>query len=116
MVGPNETKKLTLLIGECRRTFGEPKRMRYLGSVFVFISLTSGVASAYYWYRSSKIKVSPAWKQDLDGDKEKNMMAWVAGNMIALTKSGIYNRTASLWATVAAVAAAAASAVSVLPK
>ncbi|MDR3793109.1 MAG: hypothetical protein P4L03_07000 [Terracidiphilus sp.] len=86
--------------------------MRYLGCVFAFISLISGVASTYYWYRSSEIKISPAWKPDIDENKEKNMMAWVVGNMIALTKSGRYNRNAALWATLAAVTAAAASTVS----
>jgi hypothetical protein len=88
--------------------------MRYLCCVFAVISLVSGVVSAYYWYRSSEIKISPAWKPDIDGDKEKNMMAWVVGNMIALTKSGRYNRIAALWATLAAVAAALASTASVV--
>jgi hypothetical protein len=66
--------------------------------------------------RSSRIKISPAWTPDIDGDREKNMMAWVTGNMIALTNSGKLNKNAALYATLAAVVDAAASAVSILTK
>ena len=109
-------RELTHELVGVRRKLGELKRMQCLGVVLAFISLISGVVSAYYWYRSSRIKISPAWEPDIDGDPGKNVMAWVPGNMIALTQSGRSNRSAALWATLAAVAAAATSAVSIFSK
>jgi hypothetical protein len=90
----------------------ELKKMWRVGCFLVLISSASGFVSAYYWYRSSRIRPSPAWKPEIDGDKDKNVMAWVTGNMIALNKSGSLNQTAALWAALAILSGAVASLIS----
>jgi hypothetical protein len=96
--------------------FEELKRMRCIGGFLAFISFFSGLASAYYWYLSSRVPVAPAWKPDIDEEKEKNQMAWVLGGLTALHKSGTLNKSAALWAALAVATGAAASTVSYFSK
>jgi hypothetical protein len=77
-----------------------------LGSAL--LSVVSGLVAAYYWYLASRVEISPAWPLDIHGDREKNVMGWVAGNMIAFTKSGKLNKRAARW-TALAVASSAIS-------
>lgn len=88
--------------------------MKLIGLAFALIALFSGLASAYYWYRASLVKITPAWKLEIEGDREKNMMGWVTGNMIAFRESGILNKRAALWTAVTVSSGAISSLLGVL--
>lgn len=80
--------------------------MKAIGLAFSLLSTASGFISAYYWYCASKVNISPAWELEIRGDREKNIMGWVTGNMIAFTKSGVLNKRASIWTAVTIALAA----------
>lgn len=40
--------------------------MDYAAIGFAMLGLGFGLAAAYYWYKSSQIKVNPGWKTPLD--------------------------------------------------
>jgi hypothetical protein len=88
--------------------------MKLASIFFAFASATAGFFAAYYWYRASQINISPAWELDPRGDRERNIMGWVTGNMIAFTKSGKMNRYAALWSAIAATFAGTSALVSSL--
>jgi hypothetical protein len=90
--------------------------MYCIGGVLAFVSFISGAFSARYWYLSSKIKSPPAWKLDIDRGNDWNVMSWVTGVMIALTKSGSLNKKAALYAALAVITGAAANFVSYFSK
>lgn len=78
--------------------------MKLIGIVFAVISSVAGLIAAYYWYRATKIGISPAWELVPSRESEtveKNIMGWVTGNMIAFTSSGKLNKYAALWTAVA---------------
>lgn len=74
--------------------------------VLATISLATGLISAYYWHQASKVKVSPAWEPEIRGDRERNVMAWVTGNMVAFTESGNLNKLAAWYAAIAVASGA----------
>ena len=82
--------------------------LTHISLVAALLSVISGRVGAYYWYLASRVEISPAWRLDIRGDSEKNVMGWVAGNMIAFTKSGKLNKRAAGW-TALAVASSAIS-------
>jgi hypothetical protein len=86
--------------------------MKSICLAFSILSALSGFISAYYWYLASKVTVTPAWELEIRGDREKNIMGWVAGNMIAFTKSGSLNRRASIWTAVTIALASISSVLS----
>jgi hypothetical protein len=88
--------------------------MKLIGLLFALIALFSGLVSAYYWYRASLVKIAPAWKLEIEGDREKNIMGWVTGNMIAFRESGILNKQAALWTAVTVLFGAISSLLGVL--
>jgi uncharacterized membrane protein len=69
--------------------------VKVIALVCAFISLITGLVAAYYWYRASKVGISPGWKLE-SGEAEKNIMGWVTGCMIAITASGKLNKLAAL--------------------
>ena len=77
--------------------------MKILSVVLSIMGFVSGMIAAHYWHAASRVAVSPAWELDIRGDVCKNIMGWVAGNMIAFKKSGELNRRAALWTAVAVV-------------
>jgi hypothetical protein len=92
-------------------TFIYQKQVIFLLAI---VSLISGLFSAFYWYRASKVIVSPAWKPKIRGDSEKNIMSWVAGNMAALTTSGKWNARAAVLAAIAVASGAIANCLSLI--
>jgi len=76
--------------------------------VLAFISLCAGLLSAYYWYRASKVGIAPAWTTET-GELDRNIMAWVAGCMVAFTASGNLNRSAAGWTALAVASGAIAN-------
>jgi hypothetical protein len=88
--------------------------MKLISFVLASVSLASGLASAYYWYLASRIEISPAWPLEARGDREKNVMGWVSGNMVAFTSSGKLNKSAACWTALAVASGALANFVSIL--
>jgi hypothetical protein len=80
--------------------------------IFSISSIIAGVRAAYLWYRASEIKISTAWKTEIRGDHEKNIMAWVTGTMNAFNQSGKLNKQAALWTAASVLAEAIATAIS----
>ena len=83
--------------------------MKWISLLLVVISFVFGIVSAYYCYRAGKVPTSPAWEPEIGGDREKNMMAWVAGTMNAINKSGKLTRCAALYAALGVISSAIAS-------
>ena len=77
--------------------------MKSVGLVFSVLGAICGFVAAYYWYKASEVELTPAWELELRGDREKNVMGWVTGTMIAFRSAGLLNKRAALW-TAAAVA------------
>lgn len=90
--------------------------MKYFSLTFALLSFFCGLTAAYYWYRASRIKISPAWKNMMEwvtGNPHQidhqylindiNMMALVTGNMDAFTKSGKMNACAAVWTAISVV-------------
>lgn len=69
--------------------------MKVIAVVCAVVSFGTGLAAAFYWYRASKIGVSPGWNVE-PGEAERNIMGWVSGCMIAITASGKLNTIAAL--------------------
>jgi hypothetical protein len=88
--------------------------LRTLSIVLSIAGFFLGVVSAGYWYRASKVPVSPAWEPEIRGDINKNIMAWVTGNMIAFKKSGELNSRAALWTAATVLVSALAGILSTL--
>lgn len=80
--------------------------MNWIVFLLATVSLVTGLISAYYWHQASKVKIAPAWELEIRGDREKNVMAWVTGNIVAITESGGINRRAALFAAVAVASGA----------
>ncbi len=76
--------------------------------VLASISVGAGLLSAYYWYDASKVGIAPAWTTE-SGELDKNIMAWVAGSMIAFTMSGKLNKRAAGWTALAVASGAIAN-------
>jgi hypothetical protein len=85
--------------------------MHYIGDVSALIGIFSGFVSAYYWWASSKVTVHPAWKPETNESIDKNVMSWVTGVMIVLSKSGSLNTRAALWAALAVATSSIANAI-----
>lgn len=83
--------------------------MKILNVALSIAGFLSGVVSAYYWYVASTVTASPAWELEIRGDINKNIMGWVAGNMIALKRSGDLNKRAALWTAATILISAIAS-------
>jgi hypothetical protein len=95
--------------------------MKFLSLTLAFISLFCGLASAYYWYRASRIKIYPAFENMMEwviGNPQQenpyliqdiNMMPLVTGNMVAFTKSRKMNACAAVWTALTVVSGATAN-------
>ena len=90
--------------------------MKTISVILALISCATGLVASYYWYQASKGQISPAWEPEIGGDREKNIMACVAGNMVAFTKSGKSNKRAALWTALAVVSGTTANLVGILAK
>lgn len=79
--------------------------MKLISIVFAIVGSITGLIAAHYWYRASKVEISPAWELVPSREMEtKNIMGWVTGNMIAFTRSGKLNKYAARWSAVAVMA------------
>ena len=83
--------------------------IKILSVAFSVVGLLFGLVSAYCWHAARKVPVSPAWELEIRGDINKNIMGWVAGNMIALKRSGDLNKRAALWTAATILISAIAS-------
>jgi hypothetical protein len=77
--------------------------MKGITFILALISFVSGLFAAYHWYLAIRVGISSAWEMDILGDRDKNVMSRVTGNMIAFTKSGKLN-TRAAWLTAISVA------------
>lgn len=82
--------------------------MKIVGLILAFISFGSGLLATYYWYRASKVGISPGWTVE-SGELDRNIMGWVTGCMIAFTESGNLNKRAAGWTALAVASGAIAS-------
>ena len=81
--------------------------MKLTSLVFAIVGSVTGLIAAHYWYRASKVEISPAWELVPSKEREvetKNIMGWVTGNMIAFTSSSKLNKYAARWSAVAVMA------------
>jgi uncharacterized membrane protein YfcA len=84
--------------------------LKFVAIILALISLASGLVAARYWYDSGKVKIDPAWKLEVGGAVDRNIMGWVTGVMIAFNAVSQLNKKAALW-TAASVLLSATSAV-----
>lgn len=87
------------------QTRGGLSILKLTSLVLAIIGSVAGLIAAHYWYRASKVAISPAWELVPSRELEtKNIMGWVTGNMIAFTSSGKLNKYAARWSAVAVMA------------
>jgi hypothetical protein len=77
--------------------------------------LIFGLIAAYYWLKASQVSIEPAWKLEIRGNVNTNIMGWVTGNMIAFKKAGDLNARAAWLTAVAIVVSSMGSLLSTLP-
>ncbi len=87
--------------------------MSFISLILALLGAATGVVSAYYWYLSAQVQISPLWV-DLGVieplGSSQSQAHWVVGIINAANKSARLNRIAAL-ATAAATLLAAASGV-----
>lgn len=69
--------------------------MKVFGLGCAAISLITGLAAAWYWFKASRVGIDPGWRVE-PGDAERSITGWVTGCMIAFTRSGKLNKVAAL--------------------
>ena len=82
------------------------------GSAFpAVLSAISGVVAAWYWLRSSKVRIVPTWEQSalgyaLDHQEYDEFVKWILAHITAFSHAAALSRTAAFW-TAASVALSA---------
>jgi hypothetical protein len=76
-------------------------------------ALLTGLLAAWYWYKSSAVKVAPKADGRFGGGMATAPAPWLAGAMDAFTEAARLNKNASLW-TAASVVLAQLSSIAVL--
>lgn len=88
--------------------------LKMFSVVLSVLGLVVGIVAAYYWLMASRVSVEPAWELEIRGDVNKNIMGWVAGNMIAFKKAGDLNARAACLTAIAVVVSQVGSLISTL--
>jgi hypothetical protein len=93
--------------------------VRYVPAVCAIIAIICAVASlvaavraAYLWYQSAKVRIEPAWKLDIRGPVDRDVMT---GTMTAFHQASRLNRRAAIWTGVVALLGAISAVAGALP-
>jgi hypothetical protein len=71
--------------------------MKVASLIVAAISLLTGLASAWYWWKSSKIEVDPKWFVQ-PGEVEAVQMGWTAALLAAGLEAAKLNKSAAIYA------------------
>lgn len=64
----------------------------------VVLTLVSSLISAWYWWKSSQVDISPRWGGGVEsGDSEQSLQAWVGALLEASAELARLNKRAALW-------------------
>jgi hypothetical protein len=94
--------------------------MKLAGIGLAVLALASGIMAAGYWYRSSKLQITPAWGSGSQGelfqplDSEDAQQGWIVGMLETSSVSADMNAKAAIWTAVSVVIGAISSIVSAL--
>lgn len=78
------------------------------------LALSTGIAAAIYWYRSSKVQIEPMWPSGAGGlvepgEREEAQESWIGGTLMAFSASADLNAKAAIWTAVSVLLAGIAS-------
>jgi hypothetical protein len=93
--------------------------MKCAGIVLACGALITGLIAAWYWYQSSRVEIVPVWPKGPEGlfepvETEDAQGGWIAGTLMAYSKSGELNSKAALWTAGSVLLAALSSILSAL--
>lgn len=94
--------------------------MKLAGIGLAVAALVSGIVAAGYWYRSSKLQITPAWGLGSMGElfqpleQDDAQQGWIVGMLEASSASADRNAKAAIWTAVSVVLGAISSIVSAL--
>jgi hypothetical protein len=72
-------------------------------------SLVTGLVAAWYWYKSSIVKVVPKADGRFGGGMATATAPWLSGAMVAFAEGARLNKNAALWTAASVVLAALSS-------
>jgi len=71
--------------------------MKAASVTLAICALFTGLLAAWYWYKSSVVKVVPKTDRRFGGGMATAPAPWVAGAMDAFAEAARLNKNASLW-------------------
>ena len=80
--------------------------MKWASIALGVLAAITGLVAAVYWYRSSKVGLTPIWGGLEPVEPLFSQMGWLAGLMQTFAKSADLNKRAALWTAVSVVLAA----------
>jgi hypothetical protein len=76
------------------------------------VAACTGLVAAVYWYRSSRVPITPTWTTE-PGETGEAQMGWTVGTMKAFCLSSRLNAKAAIWTAVSVGLAAVSSIVGI---
>jgi hypothetical protein len=83
--------------------------MKWASVGLALLATVAGLVAAFYWYRSSKVGITPIWGGLEPVNPLFSQMGWMAGLMQTFAESADLNKRAALWTAVSVALAAGSS-------
>jgi hypothetical protein len=71
--------------------------MRLAAFILAALSLITGLVAAWYWYKSSLVRVEPRIDHRTGGAMPGPVRRWLGGTIASVENSAALNKKASLW-------------------